>query len=157
MSLNTDALAAELYNIEETFPDTKSVAAEKYMLQAEVGHMVADFIISKATSKKEMKEARKQLKDASKQLKSLRKDIKESIAQLGYETAPKHLWSVIQLIQQAQHMYTASGSTKHDAAIFDMVPYYIRQVPSVWEIANTIDGIAEQKRKVSGKIVNQKA
>lgn len=156
MKVNSMNVVAELLKIEDAYPASKNVPAVKYIEQAVVGNEVADFIISKAKPGKDLKDAKKQLQDASKQLKKLRKDINESIDQLGFETAPKHLWSVIQLIQQAQHMYAASAPTKYDEEIFLLVPDFIRNVPSVWTIANTIDAIAEQKRKLSGQIVNQK-
>lgn len=156
MALNSFELIEALQEIEEKYEGSKRPPAAKYVDQAIVGNKLADFIISKSKSKKEMKDAKKQLQDASKQLKKLRKDILETIDQLGFETAPKHLWSVIQLIQQSQHVYVASAHTKDDEKIFFMVADFIRNVPSVWEIANTIDEIAEQKRKLSGQIVNNK-
>lgn len=131
-------------------------SAERYIAQAEVGHQVADFLIAKTSPTKDLKEAKKQLQDASKQLKKLRKDINKSINELGFETAPKHLWSVIQLIQQAQHVYTASGYNKYDEVAFAYASEFIRNTPNVWQIANTIDNIAEKKRKLSGQIVNSK-
>lgn len=156
MSLNSFELAEALININEEYKGSKYPPAIQYVRQAELGHKVADFLISKAKPGKEVKEAKKQLQDASKQLHELRKSIYDTMEQLGYETAPKHLWSVIQLIQQAQHMYTASGPNRHDDEAFDLVKTFIRNAPSVWAIANTIDEIAEQKRKLSGQIVNTK-
>ena len=154
--MNLSKLQLELSEIEDTYPGNTRVPAEKYIDQAAVGHQVADFLISKAKPGKDLKEAKKKLQDASKQLKDLRKQLRDSIQEVGYEAAPKHLWSVIQLIQQSQHMYTASGRNKNDQVAFELVPEFIRSVPSVWTIANTIDAIAEKKRQVNGQIVNEK-
>lgn len=155
MSLNLSKIEAQLQEIEFTYPGAKPVA-RKYIEQAKVGNDIADFIINSAKPPKELKEPKKQLTDASKQLKKLRKDILESVDELGFETAPKHLWSVIQLIQQSQHMYVASGPNKNDQQVWEAMTLFIRSVPSVWSIANAIDALAEQKRKLSGQIVNNK-
>lgn len=154
--INSLSIIEELDSIEQAYPGNTMPPAIKYVEQAKVGNEIADYIISKSKSKKEMKDAKKQLQEASKQLKKLRKDIIKTIDHLGFETAPKHLWSVIQLIQQSQHVYVASTESKKDEEIFFMVADFIRNVPSVWAIANTIDNIAEQKRKLSGQIVNNK-
>ena len=146
-----------LGEVDNLYPEIKDIPAEKYIEQAIVGTVLAKFILAKTKPKKELKEAKKQLVASAKRLEELRGEISKSVGKLGYEAAPKHLWSVIQLIQQSQHVYTAAGKTKYDDEIFNSVAVFLRGVPNVWEIAKTIDELAEQKRKLSGQIVNNKA
>lgn len=118
MALKSVDVVDKLVDISSRYSDSKPMPAVQYIEYAEVGQKIADELISKAKAPKDLKEAKKKLKEASAQLKKLRKDIYKTVDQLGYETAPKHLWSVIQLIQQSQHVYTASGATKYDTELF---------------------------------------
>lgn len=150
--INIEEVIARLDALEGLTPGS----VQLYVRQAEVGNDVADFLVAKAKRVAILSQPKKQLKSSSKQLKDIRKKLDDNVASVSLDIAPKHLWSVIQLIQQANHVYMAAGSTKYDEEAHAMVETFIRSVPNVWQIAKTIDEVALKKRELSGGVGNPK-
>lgn len=145
--LNVVTLEELLSEINNTYP---TQTPEKYMEQAELGVMLADYLLSLSKTKGVLKIPKKQLKEASKRLKTNAKSTADDFAVLGAEIAPKHLWSVIQLIQQTQHLYVVSGA-RAETDIIWLPVMYLQGVPNTWEIAKQIDDIAQKRRELSGQ------
>lgn len=148
MKIKFTEVETTLSQIRETYG--KSHPAERYLTEAGLGLSIAEALLSHSARNKKMKEAKKQLKDSIKQLKENEKELRANTIDFGQEVFAKHLWSSIQAIQQSQHVYIVSGETKHDEELSSIVYTFLRGVPSVWDISETIDKMAEKKRKFSG-------
>lgn len=128
----------------------KNRDSSRFLAEGKVGIDIAKELIRCSKKPKDMKEALEQLKVSIKQLEDNDKELRENLTQYGYEVFAKHLWSAIQAVQQAQHAYVVCGETKHDEQLFASVNFFLRNVPSVWDVAKIIDEMAEKKKKLSG-------
>lgn len=122
-----------------------------YMEEATVGINLLGAIIKKCGLSLKLRDSKKDLKASAKRLQKNEKLINTDVDGIGIEAAPKHLYQVINAVQQAQHLYTISTKGKDDVEVFSAVADYLRGVPNAWELHDVIEKARERKRKLTEK------
>lgn len=116
----------------------------------EVIKVMLDTAKSATITKEPIKVLKETCKTIEKQLKAMAKD-----DNVKFQYADKVAYSVVQGVNQANHVYLISGETKYDDDLYEIFQEYIRKTANVYILAERINKANEARKAFSPTMGNK--